>query len=492
MANRSRLKRMAAILLGALAVLLGILVVKAALLVSRQPTTTPLVDAPVDAPSVAAHVAAAVRQRTISESVEAPAATAMLDALHDHLSITFPRVHERLLREVVGAHSLLFSWKADAAARPVILCAHQDVVPVEPGTEASWAKPPFDGTVDDTFVWGRGTLDDKASLVTILEALESLVAEGWTPKRPLYVAFGHDEEISGKAGAAKIVDLLAARGVKAEAVLDEGNPIVEGIVPSIAEPVAPIGIAEKGYLTVRLSTDLPGGHSSTPAPDSALGVLAQATERLRAGPMPARQGGATAEFFAWTAPEMSFGLRVVLANTWLTWPLVSRLFARSAALDASIRTTTAVTVFRSGVKDNVVPRTAEARVNFRVLPGDTTESVLAHVRAVVDDDRVKIEPEAGSRTEPTRVSRSDSRVFGAIARTVREVFPTAVVAPALFLGATDGRQYERIADDVYRFLPVRMVPADLARIHGTDERIAKSALIDAVRFYRQLLRAIAG
>jgi carboxypeptidase PM20D1 len=131
-------------------------------------------------------------------------------------------------------------------------------------------------------------------------------------------------------------------------------------------------------------------------------------------------------------------------------------------------------------------------VNFRVLPGDTTDGVITHVRTAIDDARVRIEPQASSRAEPTRVSHADSRAFKAIATTVRAVFPGTVVAPALFLGATDGRQFVRIADDVYRFLPVRMVPEDLSRMHGTDERISKTSLADAVRFYRQLLRALAG
>jgi carboxypeptidase PM20D1 len=208
--------------------------------------------------------------------------------------------------------------------------------------------------------------------------------------------------------------------------------------------------------------------------------------------MPARFDGATAQFFQWAAPEMGFGLRLALANTWLTWPIISRVFAGAPALDASIRTTTAVTIFRAGVKDNVVPRTAEAWVNFRVLPGDTTDGVIAHVRSVIDDSRVAIEPQAATRSEPTPLSHADSRAFGAIATALREVFPGSTVAPALVLGATDGRQYQRVADDVYRFLPISLRPEDVARFHGTDERIATESLVNAARFYRRLLRLLAG
>ena len=221
-------------------------------------------------------------------------------------------------------------------------------------------------------------------------------------------------------------------------------------------------------------------------------MLARAVERLQSEPMPARIDGATAEFFAWAAPEMRFGPRLALANTWVTGPLVRRMLAASPTLGASIRTTTAVTVFHAGVKDNVVPAKATATVNFRVLPGDTTADVLEHVKRVVDDERITATPQAGSRTEPSRVSRVDARGFGLLARTVREVFPGTVVAPSLVLGATDGRYYARVADDVYRFFPFRLRAEDIKRIHGKDERIAVTTLAEGVRFYRRFLGEVAG
>jgi carboxypeptidase PM20D1 len=490
--KKSRIKTYALRIGALLLALLLIMSVKAMSMSSHQPAVTPLADKPVDGAAIAKILAGALEKKTVSESQANPAPADELAAMHAHLAASFPKTHEKLTKENVGS-SLLFTWKADQSKDlPIILCAHQDVVPIEPGTEDKWAKPPFAGQIDDRFVWGRGALDDKGSLVSILAAIESLVEEGFTPKRTLYLAFGQDEEIAGKEGAAKIIDLLASRGVKAEAVLDEGNPMVRGIVPNIAGDVAPIGIAEKGYLTLTLSVDLPGGHSSTPAREQALGAINEAVAKLRANPFPARLDGATEQFFSWAAPEMGFGPRLILANTWLTWPLVKRMFAKSPALDASLRTTTAVTIFKSGVKDNVIPRTAEATVNFRILPGDTTDSVIAHVRDTIDDARIKIEPQAATRQEPTKVSRIDNRMFPAIATAVREVFPGTVVAPALFLGATDGRQYLRISDDVYRFLPVPFVSEDLSRIHGTDERIEIEALKNAVRFYRRLVRLVIG
>lgn len=477
----------------ALVVFPVVLVIRATTVRSRQPEVVPLPPVAVDADAVAAKLSSIVKRKTVSTSLDAPAPEAELLGVHADLAAAFPKVHASLVREVIGEHSLLFTWKgSEPAKKPVILCAHMDVVPVEAGTEQAWAHPPFDGAIEGGFVWGRGTLDDKGSLVAILEAVEMLLGEGFVPARTVYLAFGHDEEISGQRGAARIAETLAARSVHAELALDEGSAIVEGIVTDVPAPVAAIGIAEKGYISVDLRSAIPGGHSSMPARENALTILARALERLQESPMPARIDGATEQFLTWAAPEMRFGPKLALANLWVTGPLVRRQLASSAALGAGIRTTTAVTVFHAGVKDNVVPATASATVNFRVLPGDTTDDVLAHVQRTVDDARITAEPQARSRTEPSRVSAVDTRAFGLLATTVREVFPGTVVAPSLVLGATDGRSYAKVADDVYRFFPFRLTPADIPRIHGKDERLPTSGLADGVRFYRRLVQRTAG
>jgi carboxypeptidase PM20D1 len=490
---KKRAWRVARVVVLGLVAFFVILVVRAETISSRQPVVAPLAPVAVDADAVAAKLAMIVKRKTVSVALDSPAPPAELDALHADLAGAFPKVSAALTREVIGDHSLLYTWKgADAAKAPIILCAHMDVVPVEPGTESGWAHPAFDGAIEGGFVWGRGTIDDKGSLVAILEAVEALVRDGVAPARTVYLAFGQDEEISGLHGAARIVDTLAARGVHAELALDEGSALVEGVVTDVPAPVAAIGIAEKGYLSLDLKVAIPGGHSSTPAPENALTVLARAIERLQADPMPARIDGATEQFFAWAAPEMRFGPKLALANTWVMGPLVRRMLAKSPTLGAAIRTTTAVTIFHAGVKENVVPATATATVNFRVLPGDTTDDVIAHARRAIDDARVVIEPQAGSRTEASKVSRVDTPGFRLLAATVREVFPGTVVAPSLVLGATDGRYYGKVADDVYRFAPFRLTGADIKRIHGKDERLAVASLADGVRFYRRLVERAVG
>src|SRR5438093_217598 len=296
----------------------------------------------IDRDRVAEHLAAAIRFRTVSHQDPAEDDRAQFAGLRALLARTYPKVHRSLVRELVNGDGLLYTWKgADASAKPVLLMAHQDVVPVEPGTEATWAHPPFDGVIADGFVWGRGALDDKASLVFLMEAVESLLAEGFRPRQTVYLASGFDEEVGGLQGAARIAALLATRGVRLGYVLDEGLLVSQGVVPDVQEPVASIGIAEKGYVSVELVAETEGGHSSRPPPETAIGVLAAALDRLQRRPMPARLRGAPRREMQALAAHMPFRQRVMLSNLWLFGPLVVRALEKTPTTNALVRTTLA-------------------------------------------------------------------------------------------------------------------------------------------------------
>ena len=476
--------------------LLALVLILAALLVtntlrqgSRQVAVPALAQLPVDTAAVAESMAQAVRAKTVSGLLD-PAGTAVeFDALHAHLRSRYPLVHAALEREVVGGHSLLFTWKgSDDKTQPIALMAHQDVVPIAPGTEGLWKKPPFAGVIEDRMVWGRGTLDDKSNVITQLEAVEMLLKAGFKPKHTVYFVYGHDEEVGGGQGAVKIVALLKQRGIKLAWVLDEGLAVTEGVLPGVKQPLALIGLAEKGAVSVRLAATAPPGHSSTPpaSGSSAIGMLSAALVRLDQQPMPGGIQGAAAEMFAAVAPELPFGQRLAMSNLWLLKPVVERSLDKGGATSAMLRTTTAMTVINAGNKENVLPGRAEAIVNFRILPGDSVASVLAHVKRVVADDRIEVQAlSAGS--EPSRLSSSQSEPFRLIERTVREVFPDSMVAPGLMLAGSDARHFDGISEQSFRFMPVRFNPEDLKRPHGTDERISVDQLADMVRFYHRLL-----
>jgi carboxypeptidase PM20D1 len=368
----------------------------------------------------------------------------------------------------------------------LVLLAHQDVVPVEPGTETSWEHPPFSGAIVDGHVWGRGALDNKVNLIALLEAAEHLLAEGFRPRRTALFAFGHDEELGGPEGAAAVAALFQERGIRPALVLDEGGSVVEPMVPGVAEPLALVGIAEKGYLSAELTVEVPGGHSSAPPRETSIGVLADAIDRLEGKPLPSRLTPPARALFDAVAPELSLGPRLVLANLWLFEPVLIRLLESRAEVAALVRTTTAPTIFEAGMKDNVIPARARAVVNFRILPGESIESVLEHVRRTVADPRVKVSL-LPKRREPSTTSRVHSPHYALLSRTIRKVFPGAIVAPYLILGGTDARHFHPTSEDVYRFMPFLLSERDLEGIHGTDERVSIDALSKAVRFYLQLL-----
>ncbi len=470
-----------------LVVVVAICLIRVALLPApEQPgTAAPMIE--LDRDGAVQRLAGALRIPTISFAEPEKNDPAALDAFAAYLRASFPRTHVALKPETVGK-SLLFTWTGrDPAARPLLLLAHMDVVPIEPGTEARWTHPPFGGVVADGCVWGRGARDDKSSLLALMETTEWLLAQGFTPARTVYLAFGHDEEIGGRDGAKQVADVLKARGVQAD-LLDEGSAVLVGLVRGVARPVAAIMAAEKGYLTVQLTARAEGGHSSRPPPVTAVSRLARAVARVQQNPLPTRLVSPVTDMLDRLAPEMAFAERLVMANRWLFGPLVRRRMAANQTSNTLVRTTTATTVFHAGVKDNVLPSEATALVNFRLLPGDTIADVLRHVRDVVADDRIELAEYGGFGDEASPVSSIDSDAFRLLERTAHEIFPDAVVSTGLVTGATDARNYEGVYVTRYNFAPSVLTAADLPTLHGTDERIEVDNYLGMVRFYVQMLR----
>ncbi len=405
------------------------------------------------------------------------------------LERSFPNVHASLKKEIIGDYSLLYTWKGrDDNELPVLLAAHMDVVPAEPEPGKNWTYPPFQGRIADGFIWGRGTLDDKISLLGMLEAVEKLLREGFVPHRTIYIAFGHDEEIGGQRGAAKIAELLNARRVKLDYVLDEGLTITEGMIANISKPVAMIGIAEKGCLSMELSVESAAGHSSMPPKQTAIGILSSAISKLEENQFPARMEAPVKKMFETLSPEMPLPLRLVFANLWLFESLIKKELASVPRTNALIRTTVAPTIFQAGVKENILAAQARAIVNFRVLPGDTIHSVLMKVQETINDSRVKITLLEGMQSNPSGLADTESRGYKAVAATVRQIFPETLVVPGLVLAITDSRHYASMTDNILHFSPIRLRPDDLPRIHGMDERISIEDYVAGVRFYAQLMR----
>jgi carboxypeptidase PM20D1 len=425
---------------------------------------------------------ALVRIPTVSHPDPERVDAGAFEAFLAELARRFPLVHGLEVTRV-HTHGLLVHWPGASSALPVVLMAHLDVVPVEDG----WRHPPFGGDLVDGAVWGRGTLDDKGSLVAICAAVEALLEQGTVPAQDVWLSFGCTEEVSGE-GAPQAVAELVRRGVRPWFVLDEGGAVAHDAFPGVAAPIGVVGVTEKGVTSIELRVEGDGGHASTPARRGPTARLARAITRLDRSAMAPSVPEPTVELFRRMAPHAPAPLRPLMANAARLGPLVARaLVAAGPEAAALTRTTFAVTTLRGSPAINVVAATARAGVNIRVTVGDTVADALAHVRRVVGDDRVQID--VLERNEPSPVSPRDD-AFALLETTIGEVFPDAVPAPYVMMAATDSRFFTEICERVYRFAPFRMTGAQRRSIHARDEHLGVDDLLDGVRWYSRLLEGL--
>ena len=470
--------------------LIGVMAVRASLVPAPAAPAVAGKSVVINEAIAAQRLSGAVKFATVSFASGAPIDTSAFLGFHAFLATSFPRVHAQLKLEKIAGLSLLYTWVGtDSLAPPVVLMGHMDVVPVVESNLKEWTHPPFSGDVADGYVWGRGTMDDKVTVLAVLEAVEGMLSRGEKPSRTVYLTFGHDEEVGGRYGARAIVDTLVKRGVKPSLVIDEGGVMATGAVPGVAGLAAVVGIAEKGYLSLRLKAKAQGGHSSMPTARTAVGALSRGIAALEANQFPFVLDGPTRGMLEAMAPYSSFDRKMVLANLWLTGPLVAKMLSGTPTTAAMLHTTTSPTMLSAGIKDNVLPPEATAVVNFRIRPGETQETVIARVKEVIADTMISVEPTDSARTNPSQVSNVDSPAFRLIASTVRSMVPgqSVPVLPYLVGGGTDAKYWGPYSSNVFRFLAVPLEQGDVSRIHGVNERMSVKGYGTAVTFYVQLL-----
>jgi carboxypeptidase PM20D1 len=451
-----------------------------------EPSAPSAPSAPSGPQRAVAKLQALVRIPTVSHRDPALVDTAAFEAFHAELERQFPLLHARLETTRVEEHALLARWPGRSSARPLVLMAHLDVVPVD--ERAPWQHPPFGADLVDGAIWGRGTLDDKGSLTGICEAVETLLEAGHVPAQDVWLSFGCDEEVSGNAARSAVAELVR-RGVRPWVVLDEGGAIAHEAFPGVAAPIGVIGVSEKGTTSLRLRVEGRGGHASTPARHGPTARIARAVLRLERAPLPARLPAPTIELLRRMAPHATPALRPLLANAGRLRPLVTRALVAAGPEPAALtRTTVAVTTLSGSPALNVIASTATAGINLRITVGDTVAGVLQHVRKAIRDDRVQVE--VIEANEPSPVSPVDDDAFRLLEATIGEQFPDAVPAPYLMLAATDARHFTAICERVYRFAPFRMTKAQRESIHAHDEHLGVEAFLDGVAWYRRLIERL--
>ena len=439
----------------------------------------------VDVALAAQHLSTAVQIPTVRHQDRAEDDDAQWTRLHDFLTTAYPAAHAAMTREELASRTLVYTWPgSDPSLAPVVLMAHQDVVPVTPGTEPNWKHPPFSGAVADGAVWGRGAVDDKGSLIGVFEAVETLAKAGFKPRRTVMIVSGGDEEVIGQ-GARAAAAWMAAKGIKAEFVLDEGLVVLKDN-PISAGKLAVIGTAEKGYATLRVTANAPGGHSSAPPADGGgVVTLSKAVTAIAGDPFPMAFTGPGADMIKSLAPKAAFPVRMAVANQWLMKGLLVGQAGKSGAGAALLHTTIAPTMLKGSPKENVLPQDATAWINYRIAPGDTSATVMARAKAAVGKLPVTLAWNSPPN-EPSPVSSTSSWGWKMVAATAGAV-AQAPVAPSLVTAGTDSRFLTPVAKDVYRFQPVEFGMKDVEMIHGTNEHMTLQNLEKMVQFYARLI-----
>jgi carboxypeptidase PM20D1 len=445
---------------------------------------------PIDTQASAKRLGEAIRIQTVSHQDAAENQIGEWAKLHAWLQASYPATHAALQREIVAGNSLVYTWPgSDASLPPIIMMAHQDVVPVTAGTEQDWRYPPFSGTIAEAAVWGRGSVDDKGSLIALFESIELLAKSGFKPKRTVLLVSGHDEEVGG-SGAKAVADLLKVRQIKALFTLDEGSAVITD-APMVNGPAIMIAVAEKGYATLKVTATAPGGHSSMPPAEIGTVSLAKAVVAIHADQFPERLQQPVLGTVQALAAAKGGAMSAIAANPWAFGSLIRRELRKTPAGAAQLHTTIAPTMLQGSPKENVLPQSAFALINYRIAPGDSSADVLARAKAAVADLPVTFSWNRPP-VEPSAISSSSSQGWKLVRAVAEAENPGAPVAPFLVVAGTDSKNFGEVSQDVYRFQNLRFSTKDTAMIHGTNEHMPLANLEAMIRFYTRLIATSAG
>ena len=474
--------------LGAAAVATAI---KAAKFVPEKRELPASTEEKVDEKRALENLSKAISIPTISYPDKADIDFSKFEEFHAFLEEAYPLIHKTLKKEVVQEASLIYHWKGTRDdLEPIALLAHQDVVPISEGTEKDWTYAPFSGHNDGEFIWGRGALDMKNHLVGVMDAVETLLEEGFQPERDVNLLFGQDEEVvaSEDGGAKNIMRTLKERGIHLDCVLDEGGAIIPVNIKGILndKELIGVGIAEKGYTDFEITVNSKGGHSSQPPVHSGLGELANVIKDLENHQFKAELMPFVKDLFSSIGRNCTYPARLVMCNLDLLHPVLKAVMTKIPVAACLVRTTTAVTMAQGSPAANVLPQKSSVTVNFRQMPGVTVEDVEKHIRKVCRNKDIEVK--ILKAKEASKFSPTDSRAFKIIEEICMQDNKNSIVAPYLVMGGTDACYYEPICENIYRYAPYKVSVSLLRCTHGTNERIPVDAVAPGVAFFKKYIR----
>lgn len=446
-----------------------------------------------DLQRAAEHLSRALQFATVSHQDSRQVDWPVFTAFEKYLEEAYPLVHQNLEKTVVNEHGLVFRWKgrkseesekSEGDEKSILLTAHYDVVPAD---SEGWPYPPFSGEIHDEKIYGRGSFDDKGSLIAILEAVTSLLEEGFVPPCDITLAFGFDEEVGGALGAQKIAAWMETEGLYFDHVLDEGGAVADGSMMGIEKPVAVIGVAEKGNSSFVIHFEGEGGHSSTPPKETAVSTMARFIREVQSKPAKPRLTPTVKAMLKATAPYRPGIQRFILAHPDLFAPLLIKILQKNRQTAAMLQTTTSFTMAAGGVSHNVLPEKASCTVNLRILQGDSVAQALQRFR----DIGLPFQVEAILQEEPTAASQLEGPAMEHLRTSIASIFPEAVITPYLMVGGTDCRHYARVCRNAYRFEPARVSEKELSLMHGKGEYLSLKNLKMMIEFYETYIRTLA-
>ena len=401
---------------------------------------------------------------------------------HKVLEKEFPNVHKVCEKNVLNG-SLLFKWSGTGEKAPIMFMSHHDVV--EAGGE--WEHAPFSGDIDEEGrVWGRGAVDTKGSLCCIFGAIEELIEEGYQPPMDVYIASSCTEEVSGDGGPA-INNFLKEKGVKLDLILDEGGMILHAPIAGVSGIYAMVGVVEKGYGDVKFIAHGKGGHASAPGKNTPLVRLGKFMTAIeKKNPFKSQITPTVREMFNRMAPNMNFGLKVIMANLWLFEGLLAKLMPSiNAAAGAMLRTTLAFTEAKGSDGLNVLPQTAYVTGNMRYIHHQPTDESIQLISEIAKE--YDLETEVLYKDYPCPIVDFKGRQFKLIEAVVEKVYPGVGTCPYVMTGGTDCKFYSDVCDNAIRLAPLYIDSQQYASVHGLNENIFMGALPKAVDFYKEVV-----